>query len=655
MRLGHILATVLSIIATVSAQYQGEATRFVEENPSPYTSGNPFLDVPYGAQRYALSCLFLATNQKTNKFMTESDESLLEPWEISTNWMTAEGECDWYGVTCNENNYITEIDLNGNNLGGTFPNEFSVLGAFLSYLDIGNNPTASFSGGNFWIGELQALTHLDLHNTNFDSRGIPRYIENLVRLKYLDLSFTYFWYDLDGDIFEPLDQLETLDLSGNSYLGTVPSGIYNLPSLKRLYIYESDFTGSMDFINEMPSNLIEIWADGNLWDEGPIPTGITQFNNLKGLSLTNTGRTGPIPAGLGNLQELQRVWLYSNSLTGSIPSEISELDKLIILQVEDNNLQGAMPTEVCDFFDVAFSPLKVLGSDCTSSGGTVDCPCCNCCEAPCDCDSSGCAGDEPPVAFCFSGRSTVDVLNKGTVKMEDLKIGDNVLVGPGGEYEPIYSFGHFDTSVVKTEFLQIRTSTSSGLEMTPNHLIFTQGNIAVPASSIKVGDMVIMGSGELDTVTSIKEVTRTGIFAPFTSSGTIVTNGILSSSFATIEKSESRFVSVGGFETPLTYHQLGVIFESPHRLVCYLWGLHECARYEVYDEEGTSQWVEKPMVVFQWLVEQNIVVSGILFFIAFTLLCMVNVMEMFAMNPIYAICLMATFVADRRRRGKKVV
>uniref|UniRef100_A0A7S1E338 Uncharacterized protein n=1 Tax=Thalassionema nitzschioides TaxID=33649 RepID=A0A7S1E338_9STRA len=129
----------------------------------------------------------------------------------------------------------------------------------------------------------------------------------------------------------------------------------------------------------------------------------------------------------------------------------------------------------------------------------------------------------------------------------------------------------------------------------------------------------------------------------------------LSSSFATIQQ-ESRYVSLGGgFEMPLTYHQLGVIFESPHRLVCHWWGLDGCARYEHYDEEGASQWVKMPMFGFQWLLKQNIAVSGILFFVAFTLLCMINVMEMLAMNPIHAICFMVAFVVVRRRTVKKVV
>lgn len=259
--------------------------------------------------------------------------------------------------------------------------------------------------------------------------------------------------------------------------------------------------------------------------------------------------------------------------------------------------------------------------------------------------------EEEPPAFCFSSHTLVEREDGTTVQMKDLVLGDRVLVS-NGHYEPIYSFGHFDTSSVKTEFIQIQTSVSSGLELTPNHLIFTQGKQAVPASSIKIGDKLMMASGETDTVISIKEVTRTGIFAPFTPSGTIVTNGILSSSFATIQ--ESRYVSLGGFEVPLTYHQLGVVFESPHRLLCHLLGSDKCGNYERYNDEGMSRWVEKPMALSQWLFDQNALVGGILFFIAFALLCMVNLMEMLAMNPGCTISLVAAFVAHRRRREKVV-
>lgn len=250
---------------------------------------------------------------------------------------------------------------------------------------------------------------------------------------------------------------------------------------------------------------------------------------------------------------------------------------------------------------------------------------------------------------CFSIETTVEREDGSMVAMKELQIGDRVRVA-NGKYEPIYSFGHFDTSVVKTEFVQIQTSLSEGkLEMTPNHLLFQKGNEAVMASTLKIGDKVVMSSGKEDAITALKTIQRTGIIAPFTASGTIVTNGILSSSFATIQK--SQYVSLGDkLVLPLTYHESGLVFESPHRLWCNWRGLEACARSERYNEEGMSQWVETPMHLWNWLLQQHILVVGTGFSVAFGFLCMFHVLEMMLLNPSYVILsFLVVFLVVRRR------
>jgi len=263
---------------------------------------------------------------------------------------------------------------------------------------------------------------------------------------------------------------------------------------------------------------------------------------------------------------------------------------------------------------------------------------------------------EPSSFFpCFSSETLVETQHRGPLRMDQLKIGDTVLVDERGRYETIYSFGHFDKdSTITAAFLQISTSKASGLEITPNHFLFMNGNKAVPASTITVGDEVMMASGETDTVISITQITRRGIFAPFTPSGTIVTNGIKSSSFATVQE-DSRYVSLNGITTPITYHQLGLVYESPHRLFCHFW-LHHCATYETYNEEAMSQWVAMPSKGFQWLLDQNIVVSGVLFFGLVGFWCTINIVEMMILNPLFAVpfVLLAFGVSQLRRVKKKV-
>lgn len=69
-----------------------------------------------------------------------------------------------------------------------------------------------------------------------------------------------------------------------------------------------------------------------------------------------------------------------------------------------------------------------------------------------------------PPSFCFAGSSNVVLKNGGTVKMNQLQIGDLVQTGPN-TFEPVYSFGHRDKDQ-NAAFLKIVTSAESLLETT---------------------------------------------------------------------------------------------------------------------------------------------------------------------------------------------
>jgi hypothetical protein len=64
-------------------------------------------------QRYALATLFYSTNGNS--------------WYSKANWTTNRVECDWEHVDCNYNGSIEMLDLFGNDLVGTIPNELALL------------------------------------------------------------------------------------------------------------------------------------------------------------------------------------------------------------------------------------------------------------------------------------------------------------------------------------------------------------------------------------------------------------------------------------------------------------------------------------------------------------------------------------------------
>jgi len=172
--------------------------------------------------------------------------------------------------------------------------------------------------------------------------------------------------------------------------------------------------------------------------------------------------------------------------------------------------------------------------------------------------------------FCFSGNSIVEVQDRGRISMNALKIGDLVLTS-NGTFAKVYSFGHYQQKA-ETEFLQIQASSvyqNQALEITKDHLLYVcNGNRnfqIVPAGTVKVGDFLITESGEATPITSIRKVQRRGAYAPLTTNGNIVVNGVLASNYV------SR-AWLQGYLSGQTLHWLQHGAALPFRFFCSLAG-----------------------------------------------------------------------------------
>jgi hypothetical protein len=177
--------------------------------------------------------------------------------------------------------------------------------------------------------------------------------------------------------------------------------------------------------------------------------------------------------------------------------------------------------------------------------------------------------------------------------MKELQIGDNVLAATG-KYEQVYSFGHRHESV-EAEFLQLLPST---LEISRDHMLLVGGTY-VPASHVQVGDALESTSGDVIIVEAINTVVRSGVYAPFTSSGTIIVSDIKASNYIAFQ--DSGRVIVGGWETPFTYQWIAHMSQSPHRILTQL-GLSGAEEYTV---DGMSTWIAGPYELSEWLIDQN--------------------------------------------------
>ena len=214
--------------------------------------------------------------------------------------------------------------------------------------------------------------------------------------------------------------------------------------------------------------------------------------------------------------------------------------------------------------------------------------------------------------FCLSAHSVVDVENRGPTDLQNVLLGDRVLVS-GNKYEPVYSFGHLQHDT-EGQYVQIFFDSSKRpLEITPDHMVFVEGHQApIPASQVQVGDKLILAndgdsgsSRRTTTVQRIRSEVRQGMYAPFTPSGTIVINGVVVSTFVAFQGQE-RLV-IGGIETPLSFQWLAHSFEAPHRVASAL-GFGQ----ETYTTAGVSNWVATGLALTHWFLKQHVLVMALL-------------------------------------------
>eukprot|EP00173_Palmaria_palmata_P002930 Plantae.Rhodophyta-Palmaria_palmata.ctg30457.p1 GENE.Plantae.Rhodophyta-Palmaria_palmata.ctg30457~~Plantae.Rhodophyta-Palmaria_palmata.ctg30457.p1 ORF type:complete len:155 (+),score=26.73 Plantae.Rhodophyta-Palmaria_palmata.ctg30457:47-466(+) len=82
------------------------------------------------------------------------------------------------------------------------------------------------------------------------------------------------------------------------------------------------------------------------------------------------------------------------------------------------------------------------------------------------------------------------------------------------------------------KFVILKTATGASLSLTKGHYLYVN-NVLAAASTVSVGDSLILGSGDVATVVSVEESTGTGLFNPQTVNGNIVVDGVISSTYTT--------------------------------------------------------------------------------------------------------------------------
>jgi hypothetical protein len=146
-------------------------------------------------------------------------------WSNSDSWTSGQySPCkpsDWYGVTCDDSQQVTEVNLGANNLVGTLPADLVDLGATLHTFNVDGNPglTGSIPPelGAGWTG----IERLQMSACNF--RGwLPADVGAWTRLTKFNAESNRLSGPLPSPGLELMADLAELQLWGNRLTGYVP-------------------------------------------------------------------------------------------------------------------------------------------------------------------------------------------------------------------------------------------------------------------------------------------------------------------------------------------------------------------------------------------------------------------------------------------------
>ncbi|KAJ9561329.1 hypothetical protein OSB04_006489 [Centaurea solstitialis] len=193
------------------------------------------------------------------------------------------------------------------------------------------------------LSGLKKLKSITLRN-NYFNKSIISCLGALPSLKTLDLSSNYLEGSFPIQELSHLSQdLEVLLLSRNDFNGTLSfKALASFHHLEVLDLSANDFVGSIPSTIQQLSSLRVLSFAGNNLNGSLRDHGLCELKNLQELDLSHNMFNGSMPQCFNSLSSLTMLDISSNRFTGTlIPSPIANLTSLRYVDFGDNLFEGS--------------------------------------------------------------------------------------------------------------------------------------------------------------------------------------------------------------------------------------------------------------------------------------------------------------------------
>ncbi|CAL1355727.1 unnamed protein product [Linum trigynum] len=172
-----------------------------------------------------------------------------------------------------------------------------------------------------------------------------RAVHDLFRVTEIALDSVGYSGSLSSTNWTSLPYLQALDLSDNSFSGSLPDSLSHLVQLRRLGLSRNFLSGEIPPTLSTLPRLEELYLDGNMFSGG-VPASFSSLTTLKRVEIQRNNLSGVFPD-LGSMHSLDYLDASDNKFSGEF-GDSAFPPSLVEISMRNNSISGHLPKTIAD-------------------------------------------------------------------------------------------------------------------------------------------------------------------------------------------------------------------------------------------------------------------------------------------------------------------